>query len=93
MNNQANSYSLCIANIELNPFIYPEVLKAGDKILLKYNTPESISAVTNMFVVLFKSMPQDTVLLLCYKETLIPHASAYVSCLQEAFKIAYPIIT
>ena len=93
VNNQANSYSLCIANIELNPFIYPEVLKAGDKILLKYNTPESISAVTNMFVVLFKSMPQDTVLLLCYKETLIPHASAYVSCLQEAFKIAYPIIT
>ena len=38
-------------------------------------------------------LPQDTVLLLCYKETLIPHASAYVSCLQEAFKIAYPIIT
>ena len=92
VNNQANTYSLCIANIEINPFVYPEVLKAGNKILSEYNTPESISAVTNMFVVLFKSMPQDTVLLLCYKETLVPQTSAYVSCLQDAFKIAHPII-
>lgn len=92
VNNQANTYSLCIANIEINPFVFPEVLEAGNKILSEYNTPESISAVTNMFVVLFKAMPQDTAVMLCYREALVPQIPAYISCLQDALKIAHPII-
>lgn len=90
--NKDNTYSLCMTNIEVNPFVYQEVLEAGRKILADINTPESISAVINMFVILFKSMTQDTASLICYKEMLVPQNSMYISCLQDALKIAHPII-
>ena len=91
INHQKNTYSFCKTNIEINPFVYTDVLNAGKSILEGDNTPKTISDMTNLFVFLLQSMSLKTALMVCYKETRIPQSSVYLECLQNALRIAHQI--
>lgn len=92
IDHQKNTYSFCKTNIEINPFVYTDVLNAGKTILEDNNTPKTISDMTNLFAFLLQSMSLETALIVCYKEEIhIPQSSVYLECLQNALRIAHQI--
>ena len=87
-----NAYHTCLDNIRYYITSWEPVVEAAKRMVDGFVTPAKITASTNMLVVLFSAMDENTCRLIIRKEMIGATNEIWLQCLRDALRINYPLI-
>lgn len=90
--NQPNNYSTCVENIKYYPMSWNNVLNAGKELLSNIITPAIIMGVTNLFILLFNALSEETCEIIYKREMLTSLDVVYKQCVKDALKVSHPLL-